>query len=99
MVANSKSHLTILQNISEFRMKETLHSLKMLLHQRCITTAELSRCIFKFGVKYKNLVNTRDLTPIAFTFWQVMVTNIHPQRGHLNDVSNFGVYLLWMFAI
>lgn len=42
----------------------------------------------------KNLV----ITPIAFTVWQIMVTNVLSQGDHLNDVSSFRVYLHWMFV-
>lgn len=45
-----------------------------------------------------NPVNDIDLTPISFTFCQIMVTNMLPEGGYLNDVSNFGVYLLWMLV-
>lgn len=65
---------------------------------RYIFVAELNGSVLKFGVRYKIPENAKDLTPIAFTFWLNIVTNVQPQGGHLNDVSSFIVYFLWMFA-
>lgn len=69
-----------------------------MLFQPYIPEAELSGNVLKFRVTYKSRVNAKNLTPIAFTFWQIMVTNVLPKGGHLNDVSSFRVYLQRMYT-
>lgn len=59
---------------------------------------KLSGSVLKSEVKYKNLVNAKDLTPVAFTLWKIMVINVLPQGEHLNDVNSFRVCLLRMFT-
>lgn len=54
--------------------------------------------MLRFRVRYKNPVNVKDLVLIVFTFEQIMVANVFPQGRHLNDVSKFKAYVLWMFA-
>lgn len=39
------------------------------LFWRNISNTKLSGSVLKSRVRYKNSVNTKDLTPIAFTFW------------------------------
>lgn len=68
------------------------------LFQIYIPIAKLNESVLKFRVRYKNPMNVRDLTLIVFTFGQIMMTNVFPQGRHLNDVSNFKVYVLWKFA-
>lgn len=46
----------------------------------------------------KNLVNAKDFTTIAYTFWQIMVSNVLLQGGHLNGVCIFSIYVIWMFV-
>lgn len=48
------------------------------LFQRYIPTTKLSGSVLKSRVRYKNRVNAKDLTLIAFNFQQIMVTNVLP---------------------
>lgn len=68
-----------------------------MLFWKYILVAKLDGKVLKPGVKYKNPLNAKDLTPLAFTFWQIRVSNMLPQRGHLNNISHFNIYLIWMF--
>lgn len=54
---------------------------------------EMIGTVLKEGVKFKNLV-TKDLTRLAF-FLKIMVSNILPQVGHLYEIENFRLYVLW----
>lgn len=54
-----------------------------MLFERYVSVAELNGVVLNFEVRYKNLVDAKDLTSIAFTFWQIMLTNVLPQGGHL----------------
>lgn len=47
------------------------------------------------GVKFKNPMKASDLTKLAFVFWLLMATNIIHQVGHLSEVGNFTLYILW----
>lgn len=47
------------------------------------------------GVKFKNPMKASDLTKLAFVFWLLMATNIVHQVGHLSEVGNFTLYILW----
>lgn len=69
-----------------------------MLFGKYVPATKLDGKVSTFGGKYKNPVNAKDLCPIAFNFWQIMVYNVLPQGGKLNDVSKFGIYVVWMFV-
>lgn len=48
------------------------------LFQKYILEAKLSESVLESKVRYKNPVNATNLTPIAFTFWHIMVANVLP---------------------
>lgn len=58
------------------------------LFQKYILNGEFEGKALKLGVRYKNMVTAKDLITFAYTFWQIMVSNVLPLRGHLNDVCS-----------
>lgn len=66
-----------------------------MLFQKYILAAEFDGKVLKSRLRYKNSVNTKDLTPFSFTIWQIMLSNV---LRHFNAVSSFGIYVLWIFV-
>lgn len=47
------------------------------------------------GVHYQYPIRAKDLTPLAFLWWQILVRNIIPQGGHFNHIGSLEISLLW----
>lgn len=94
--ANNISKLLRVLNEGDVTYFENVTS--NILFQKYIPAAKLHDKLLKPWVRYKNVVSAKDLTPLAFTFWLIMVSIVLFQGGHLNDVTNFGIYVHWMFV-
>lgn len=51
--------------------------------------------ILKEGLNFKNTMKTKDHTHLALVLWQIMEPNILSHVGHLIEIENFGLYVLW----